>query len=183
MTRILGIDPSLANTGIARITPSGVEHTSTCTTRPYKNPTLTQRAHRLAAICEHVGAHAYVSTLVVVEGPAFRSADPSAFDRAGLWWWLVGDLVSMGDPAVVVVPPAQLKQWATGKGNADKSAVAAAVGRMWPDVDLGSEHEIDALVLAHIGAAKLGLDVPTRAHHAAVLDRITWPDNLPEVTR
>jgi len=59
------------------------------------------------------------------------------------------------------VKPSTLKKFATGKGNADKSVVSAALARRY-DVELSSNDEFDALA-----AFKLGL----------VCERMVRPDN------
>lgn len=59
---------------------------------------------------------------------------------------------------VVEVSPAQLKQFATGKGNADKDTVAAAVQRQWGQLTGGerlTHDQADALCLMVMG---LGLE-------------------------
>lgn len=59
------------------------------------------------------------------------------------------------DGTLVVVPPAQLKKFATGRGNADKAAVVSAVVRRWR-VDVNTDDEADAYALARLGLALLG---------------------------
>jgi hypothetical protein len=79
---------------------------------------------------------------------------------------------------VAVAPPTVVKKWAAGKGSADKAAVAAGVTRLWPDVEPGNDNEFDALAMATMGAQRLGLTVPSRAHHAACLEKVEWPEPL-----
>lgn len=58
-------------------------------------------------------------------------------------------------PYPIIAPPSSLKKFATGRGNADKVAVAVAASQLW-GVTMPSEHAYDALVLAQIARALEG---------------------------
>jgi len=60
------------------------------------------------------------------------------------------------NPRVYEVAPATLKKWATGKGNADKVAVASAMAKRY-DREFASDNESDAFALAMM-AAQIGGD-------------------------
>ena len=181
MTRVLGLDPSLTGAGVATIVDAGHVHVDVDTIGSAKiSDHLIDRHRRIRDHATAVLGHNLGEvTLAVVEAPAFSRSDPGTWERAGLWWRLVSRLVNAWIP-VVEVSPSALKKFACNKGNANKTEVVSAMARLWPDVEVRDDNGWDALALAHIGAARLGLDVPSRAHHAAVLDRIAWPDNLPE---
>lgn len=51
---------------------------------------------------------------------------------------------------VLIVPPATLKKWVTGKGNANKKQMIAAVKKKWK-VEFKSNDECDAVALLHFG--------------------------------
>lgn len=55
----------------------------------------------------------------------------------------------MGVP-ILIVPPMTLKGWVTGKGNADKKKMIAAVKKRWYD-DVTSDDVADAIALLHFG--------------------------------
>lgn len=114
--------------------------------------------------------------LVVVEQPAFSRSTGSMHDRSGLWWLAVAKLRSLDRPVVEVTPTARAK-YATGKGNAGKDAVLAAVVRRYPDVEVTGNDEADALVLAAMGARWAGhpIDDPPKTHLAA-LEAVRWPE-------
>jgi crossover junction endodeoxyribonuclease RuvC len=177
VTRVLGVDPSLTATGLAiindAITGNGHAQTATIRSAPV-GPSLTARLARIDDITGDIEAHAGAD-LVVIEGPSLHSRDAGTWERAGLWWHTIRRIHAYGVP-VVEVPPTTVKKFATGKGNADKVAVSVAMSRLWPDVDAASDNEWDALALAHIGAQRLGMDVPSRAHHADALGKIQWPE-------
>ena len=175
MTRVLGIDPSLAATGLALITDrlDLTASTRTIRSKPVGND-LAARIARVDDITGDIEILLVDVALVVIEGPSLNSRDAGTWERAGLWWHTVRRCLVT--TPVVEVPPATLKKWATGRGNGDKSAVSAALARLWPDVEPRNDNEWDALALAHIGAQHLGMDVPSRAHHADAVAKIAWPE-------
>lgn len=174
--RVVGIDPSLTATGLACIDDTvGIVtvDTRTLKTKP-DGRTLSGRHKRLEAIASGVVAYATPASLVVIEGPSYASAGRGTWDRAGLWWWIVSILHLTATP-VVEVPPKSRAKWATNSGNASKSAVAVALGRMWPEVQLDDDNASDALALATIGAQIIGIDVPSRAWQEGVLSKLALP--------
>lgn len=56
---------------------------------------------------------------------------------------------------VVVIPPANVKKFASGSGNADKDTVMMHVLKRW-GVESVNSHEADAYVLARMGLCLLG---------------------------
>lgn len=99
--------------------------------------------------------------MAVVEGLQFSvaSKDSSLTRRGFLWWAVAEGLVRAGVP-VLEVAPSQIKQLATGKGNASKSEVVAAYAVAWPDATRGSnvEDRADASFAAALGVAWLRRD-------------------------
>jgi len=61
-------------------------------------------------------------------------------------------------------------------GKADKAALAVALTRLWPQADVTSSDCCDAVGLAHLGAVRLGWDVPTLQWYRAC--KAEWPDCL-----
>jgi Holliday junction resolvasome RuvABC endonuclease subunit len=178
MTTVIGIDPSLTATGLARLTlanTSGVRPVrivETCVKRTtgHRNDSVTMRADRLVDIAIDVAGFALPCDLVVIEGPSLGSRfSGAAWDRAGLWWRIVGRL-----GPVAVVPPAVRARWATGNGRADKTQVRDAITQLW-EHEVGDHNEADALVLASMGAQWLGR-LPMDGPDPAVLNSAEWPD-------
>jgi hypothetical protein len=166
--RVIGLDLSLTSTGL-----SDGSSTWLITSKGTKTATLDDRRGRLMALCEDAVCACIGAALVVVEGPSFGQARQGGqHDRAGLWWLVVADL----GERVVEVPPATLKTYATGRGNASKDEVLAAVVRRYPTVDVGNNNEADALVLAAMGARHLGHpidDLPQT--HLRAMTKVAWP--------
>jgi crossover junction endodeoxyribonuclease RuvC len=174
---VVGIDMSLTATGCATISDHElglVTRVSTVTSAGRRGDNPAQRARRLRQLADDVLDPLGRPDLVVVEGPSIMSKGGSNWDRAGLWWLVVDALIAADIP-VAIAAPTVVKKFAAGKGNADKAAVAANMTRLWPDVEPLNDNEFDALALATMGAAHLGIAVPTRAHHADALLKVEWP--------
>ena len=185
---VVGLDLSLTSTGIATVEVGPVSvwqaKVERITSEGRKDATLQEREVRLhnlrLDICTRTRAHE--ADLVLVEGPSYGSQHGSQHDRSGLWWmvvdWLIDNDPTEGwDRKVVEVPPGSLKRYATGKGNAAKDAVLAAVVRRYPTVEVTGNDEADALVLAAMGARHLGepVDDPMPKTHLAAMDAVAWP--------
>jgi Holliday junction resolvasome RuvABC endonuclease subunit len=181
---IIGIDPSLRRTGLARILvdPHRRAFTVDTAVRPstgHAGATVPDRYRRLAEISRDVHAWSLPADLVVIEGPSYGSSvSASAWDRAGLWWFLAAQFLRRDIPAAVV-PPRNRAKWVAGNGNADKDTVRAAVLRLWAPVwsppGAFDDNQADALVLASMGAHYLGV-LPTRHQpETAPLTRCEWP--------
>ena len=189
MTIAVGIDLSLTSTGIAIIYP-GIATPPWVTrieSKGHKDATLDQRRNRLARLVHKISDTVIQDwpdftspPLVVIEGPSFGQARQGGqHDRAGLWWMTV-DRFSVLEFPVVEVAPATRSKYATGKGNAAKDAVLAAVVRRYPNVEVNGNDEADALVLAAMGARHLGApidDLPKT--HLAAMDAVRWPALTP----
>lgn len=175
--RVVGVDLSLTGTGIVIIDSRCAPGLHTFGSTGKRADDLPTRSYRLRTIANHVMTHAHDADLVMLEGPAITRQGGSNWDRAGLWWLVVDNLDTR---KIVVIPPTQVKSFAAGKGNADKAAVAVGMARLWGDVTAANDNEWDALALATMGAQHLGLDVPSRGHHAGVLAKVSWPDTTEE---
>ena len=176
MRRCVGLDLSLTCTGAAVITQrvSGdcVANTTTVTSCGRRGDTLVDRHARLTTLGAEIVRSATPADLVVVEGPVTGTRGGSPLDRYALWWFVVGGLIRREVP-VAVVAPASLKLAIAGSGRADKAAVAVALARLWPDVDVTSSDVSDAVGLAHLGAVHMGWPVTTLERHRQV--KVAWP--------
>jgi crossover junction endodeoxyribonuclease RuvC len=176
--KVIGLDLSLTSTGVATVghTDAGITYT-THTLRP---PRGSDRGHRRLAwlLDQIVHEHSTAVDLIAIEGPSFGSPSSQQkghHERAGLWW-LVAHALWKRDVPVGVIPPAAVKKYATGKGNAGKDEVLSAVVRRFTEFDGGND-QADALVLASMAADHLGspvVDMP--ATHRAALVKVEWPE-------
>jgi len=176
--KIVGLDLSLTSTGLASVVPDAVAPAvvDRIRTKPLGS-SLGDRRIRLLTIVDAVGDWTRTRTdLAVVEGLAFSSRSGQASERAGLWWLVIDSLLARDIPVAVVSPAARAK-YATGKGNAGKDEVLAAVVRRYPDVETRGNDETDALVLAAMGARALGHpidDLPKT--HLEAMAKVAWPE-------
>jgi Holliday junction resolvasome RuvABC endonuclease subunit len=86
------------------------------------------------------------------------------------------------DVPYVLVPPASLKKYATGKGNAGKPEMAVALYKR-TGLELGDDNQVDAAwlrLMALDGCGHPEVDMP--ATHRVALEKITWP-SLPAAVR
>ena len=182
MTRILGLDLSLTSTGVCSILIEPMDHyddrevdTRSIKTAGKKDAPLADRAHRLLRIIDQATLGDRPD-LVVIEGPSFGQQRQSGqHDRAGLWWQTVIHFEVGENVPVVEVPPALLKRYATGKGNAGKDEVLAAVVRRYPDVPVTGNDEADALVLAAMGARHLGHPIEDLPQlNLTAMEKVRW---------
>jgi crossover junction endodeoxyribonuclease RuvC len=170
MPVVIGLDLSLTATGYA-----GPDGTALITSTGHKGDTLAQRAKRLDNIVFRLCVHTSRADVVFVEAPSLgQQRQGGTHDRSGLWWLVVDALLQRGTD-VIEVPPATLKKYVTGKGNATKADMRVAVLKRF-DVDLRDDNEIDAFALRALGLDLLGhpLAVMPAANRAA-LEKLPRP--------
>lgn len=165
---VIGLDLSITATGIAHAD-------GRCSTVGGKADRGDRRLVDIAeAVTFAIGIDGWLTknTLVVIEDI------PTHAHGAGITAMVHGAvrarLVDQGTP-YALVPPASLKKYATGKGNAGKPDMAVALYKR-AGLELGDDNQVDAWWLRAAGLHHLGhpiVDVP--ATHAEALDRITWP--------
>ena len=204
---VLGVDPSLAATGLCRITidnttPLGdtlsdADHAALCkvqTVTVHSAGTTKDlppvRRRRVQAIRRQVLKAGTDADLVLIETPFYnrQSQQAAIIDRSWLWGTLLDGFDAMGIP-VAHVAVAKVKGFATGKGagaGTDKTGVAAGMVKLWGEhVDPKGDNEYDALVLASIGAVKLArhrLPIRVLERHLELVAGINW-DELDEAQR
>jgi len=196
--RVVGVDPSLTSTGIARltVTPTGdpdrpgiVAGTFTCHLGEPGGDTDTvrQRWHRLDALADRVVDECASALLVAVEAPPYGiQGQRGVIDSAGFRWLLYDRLLSAGR-TVVEVNVTAVKIYATGRGNtsgptkvtkADMvAAVRATYGRVF-DIPSGrgAGDVADAVTLAALAARATGLAIDTLPpSHTRALTGARWP--------
>lgn len=169
--RVLALDLSITAPGICL--PDGT--TSTFKTNPKDGD------RRLQHIVDHVGLALGEGPddigdgvdLVIIEGPVVRS---SAAVTIGMVHGAVRLRLLDFDTPYVLITPATLKAYATGKGNADKTAMAIAAlkrtGREFAD-----DNQVDAAwlrwaALDWYGQAEFTLPAAQRDR----LAKVAWPD-------
>ena len=169
MTRVLGLDLGLMATGYAWSDEAvGV---------------IESRARgprRLAEIRDAVLDYVYDSDVVVLEGYSYASQNKA--HQVGELGGVIRLSLYTARTPYVEVPPAMLKKFATGKGNADKDAVlAAAIRRFGFTGD--DNNAADAWILRAMGLSAYSDDWgPTTEYQVEALKKVTWPKLDEEVT-
>lgn len=177
---VAGIDPSLTNCGIAILQAGQPVYLDTIGHRGRDGASYDNRSDRIVsqarAIITAIHYRKPAPDLAVIEGPAYGQNLPSNHDRAGLWWGIYSALRAKKIPTAVCAPQTRAK-WATGKGNAQKADVLAAVRLWWPNHTIRNHDIADALALATIGAHHHGdpMPFPTKPRHTTALEAIAWP--------
>jgi crossover junction endodeoxyribonuclease RuvC len=186
--RVAGLDLSLTSAGIARLhmdDPFTVKgsHTGHVGEIGKVGATLHQRAMRIArqteAVIDLIGAT--LPDLAVVEAPSMGSVGGQPHDRSGLWWGVVGYLISKG-VAVAEVAPQTLKVYACGTAGSSqkpikKHHVIAASRIHWGRYfDITNDDIADGTVLVAMGARWLGHPIDTLpTAHTRALASVRWP--------
>lgn len=169
---VVGIDPSLTGTGIIVLRNGELGKALTTKNEP-KLGTI-ERVRRIYEqinnVIENLSTcyvNAYIGdkrmirweppSLIVIEGFSYGSKGRGVFDIAYLGWRIREELEryrTEDDIPWLEVSPSQVKQFATGKGNANKEIVLQQVYKRW-GVELTNNNQADAYVLAQIGRAYL----------------------------
>ncbi|GAA4176399.1 hypothetical protein [Gryllotalpicola koreensis] len=173
----LGIDLSLTGTGVTSIGTDGIK-SELIKSSGKRGDSLADRDWRLRVLMNRILLHADMlstESVVVIEQPAYSQTAGSHHDRSGLWWLIVHELIS-ADYRVVEVSPSSLKKYATGKGNAAKDAVLAAVVKRYPHADVTDNNVADSLVLAAMGARHLEhpIEESLPVSHGEALTKVRW---------
>lgn len=159
---VIGLDLSIAATGVA--CADGVV--------TWKQPSKLGDG-RLENIADALDEFAVPRTdLAVIEDL------PTHAHGAGITGMVHGavrvQLIRMGVP-YALVPPATLKKYATGKGNAGKPEMAVALFKR-AGLELGDDNQVDAWWLRAMGMDALGaplVDLPAAQRDA--MAKVTWP--------
>lgn len=147
---VLGFDPSLTCSGFA-YEIDGEIHTGTIKTRSLRgNERLDFILHSTVKILDIVQP-----SLIVYEGYSMGSPKGAgrSFDIGEMGGLLKHYFWKHGLP-VFLVPPSNLKQFATTKGNSKKPEIMKAIADVW-GYRITQEDESDAFVLMKMGEAKV----------------------------
>lgn len=160
--RILGLDLSIAAPGFAGV--DGATHSLKLDAKrgDSRLNTIADEAVRLSArahlvVIEDLPTHAHGAGITgMVHGAV----------RAALLYALV---------PYVLVPPASLKKFSTGRGNADKTAMALAAFKRFGR-EFADDNQCDAAWLRWMGLAAYGaLSVELPAAQTEALGKVAWP--------
>lgn len=167
---VVGLDLSITATGICN-------HLGECDASKGASK---RGDYRLVDIVHLVRQHCNISDELTQRGPDLVVIEdlPTHAHGAGITGMVHGavraELLRAEDP-YVLVPPATLKKFATGKGNASKPEMAVALYKR-TGIELADDNQCDAWWLRAAGLHALGhplFDLP--AAQVAALDKVAWP--------
>jgi crossover junction endodeoxyribonuclease RuvC len=161
MIRVLGLDLSLTATGFAY----SDEVVGTFMTKARGMPRLAEIRDFIVGLVDHID-------VVVFEGYAF--ARPNQAHQLGELGGVVRLALHDRRVPFIDVPPASLKRFATGRGNADKDAMLAAAIRRF-DFPGEDNNAADAWLLRAMGLAAYSDWGPVTDYQREALDKVSWP--------
>jgi Holliday junction resolvasome RuvABC endonuclease subunit len=186
VTRFIGIDYSTTSCGIA-IVEGSTWQAGTVRSKP-TGTTLTAYYERIQSLGYDVLAaiDPRLGDVIAIEGLAF-AAKGSSVDRLHYAWHrTVEFLTKVQHAEPLVITTNQVKQLATGRGNASKDDVLLATERRLPQAQIRGNDEADAVWLA-VGASILSgapvIDLPSahvpKAWRAARVERAGMREETP----
>lgn len=167
MKTILGFDASLVCSGFAYKDNNDEYHTGTIKTKKLRGPErLNFVEHSFIRIIESLYADTGSIDLIVYEDYAMGSKGKT-FNIGELGGVL--KLVAWDRGVdVLLVPPSNLKQFTTGKGNADKDKMMSSIADNW-GYSVTQNDEADAFALLKMGEAYIATRKVRQAHKAKAL--------------
>lgn len=152
MRTVVGIDPSLTATAVCWLNEGEkMTEVTIYSSKPAKG--LYDRMERYRRLISSIVCSVDVESFIMLEGYSYGSRGRAILDMAEFGGLLREALMGFG--RVIEVPPTVLKKFVTGKGNASKTAMVAAITKRW-GVQFDTDDEYDAFGLAKVGAAVLG---------------------------
>ncbi|MHB9144710.1 MAG: crossover junction endodeoxyribonuclease RuvC [Symbiobacteriia bacterium] len=145
----MGIDPSLTSTGLIVLRDEEMLYHKALSSKRKGLDRLIELREAVSTI-----ATRFRPTSIVIEGYAFGASQAHAHELGELGGVIRVDLYENGFRPVDV-PPARLKKFTTGKGNAKKELMLLAVHQRW-HVAFGTSDEADAYALARVAQALAG---------------------------
>lgn len=162
--RVLGLDLSISATGIAA--PDG----TTSVLKLHASNGDQRLNIILDAITDQLNQG--VDLAVIEDLPTHAQGAGITGMVHGVTRWA---LIDTGTP-YALVPPASLKKYATGRGNAGKPDMRMALYQR-AGIDERDDNAVDAWWLRAMGLDHLGHPpTPMPTTHRAALEKITWPD-------
>jgi crossover junction endodeoxyribonuclease RuvC len=163
-TVVVGIDPSLTGTAVC-VAGNNPERFSSVPAEGLRGRML-----RFITLANTVVNAVPLNARVMLEDYSFGSRGDAVTNLAEYGGILRMKLLEI-TPDVVEVTPSQLKKFATGKGNADKTAIAVAAFKRW-GIEFATSDETDAFVLAQIGLCYSGQQEPDNAAQREVIETL-----------
>lgn len=160
--RYMGIDQSLTGTGVVIIENNVIIHQQLLTTKKTKNtkcPTIDYT--RRLIILKNTIKELIVSFgigMIAMEGIAFGAKGRAIFDIGGLSHLLREAFIELDKP-FIIVPPATLKKFWTGKGNANKGDMINAAKDKGESITILEKDEFDNNIVDSLALCRLCVSI------------------------
>jgi Holliday junction resolvasome RuvABC endonuclease subunit len=168
---IVALDLSLTATGSATLIEASNDHTAL---RTFSSPA--KGVDRLCNILDQILSvveHADPRIVVMEDLPPIRA---NAIGALGMLHGAVRVALHRSGIGMAFVPPASLKKYATGRGNATKPDMRMALYQR-AGLDLRDDNQVDAWWLAAMAADAAGVPlVSVPAAQRAALEKVEWPE-------
>ncbi|WP_066041968.1 hypothetical protein [Herbiconiux solani] len=174
---VVGIDPSLSGTGLARISVTGEVETKAVASPSREG--WEGNWSRVREIAGPVAVFTPPESLVLIEEmfvPRGEATAGKVIERAWLWGRIY-DLMKRRGCVVVVVNNSHRAMLATGSGAAKKPQVKARMRERFPEARVSDDNQADALAMAAAGAWWAGFPIegPTHAGQNEAMSKVPWP--------
>ena len=158
----MGIDQSLTGTGIVIIEDDIITHQqllSTKKTKDTKSPTI-DYTRRLLVIKNTIKEIivSFGIDMIAMEGMAFGAKGRAIFDIGGLSHLLREAFIELEKP-FIIVPPATLKKFWTGKGNANKEMMINAAKDKGERITIFEKNEFDNNIVDSLALCRLCISI------------------------
>lgn len=164
--KVVGLDLSLTSTGVSD------DDGARCLKVPLvPHASDLQRVDRLRKLSVLIDRCTRKADLVVIEGHSYNSQTSHAHSLGELHGVVKVCLLQRGVP-FVLIPPAQMKKYATGRGSASKQEVLVAAVHHGADVD--NFDSADAWWLRHLAIAYYKVQASNQVRKE-VIAQIAWP--------
>jgi len=168
---VLGVDPSLSNTGMCYGTGPDTYETRCITYKPAKGECADAvgRIGRLNALISEVDfwLPEIAPDVVMIEGYAYGKT--TGGEMLAEFGGILRCRLFDHTPDIKEVTPGQLKKFALGKGVGKKEQILLQVFKRW-GVECANADEADAYVLYRIGLCYAGVCEPENKVQAGVID-------------
>ena len=132
-------------------------------------------------IKDHIAWSCEIADLIIIEGYSLGSKGKGLsklMEFGGILRWELLDVTKH----MIEVTPSQLKKFATGVGNANKTQVITAIAKRY-DVDFKTDDEYDAFALYMLGLTTLGIVCPTNSQQRQVSSDLLVQHELLRIVR
>lgn len=174
--RVAGLDPSMTAAGIAIHEPGGLTFVTEVGEKGKRDDSLGKRRERQARTTASAMDYLRSCDYVAVEGHSFTTRSAMQHDLSGQWWDIVGELIDHGIP-VVEIELHRLKGYLTSNGNASKMQMLADAIRRYPEVDIRTDNQADAITACSMLVRALELTPLERAWNQRMgleMSKVNW---------